>query len=736
MKAFGNNLIMNNLNLNMINNHKDRIDLKKNTKLSEFNCYLKIEKNGINYNVKNFINSSLQKILIFDKVSETNIMKRMIYINNSSNETILSFEITKINKIIDKFITQGKITIILNKDNLIIFISNSTKEILNNFIKYTKLNNNSDNNIDNSWNKIENISKGIINDNNLNLKIEKEDIRFGKKRKFKDLHKNFDQNNSNNNETNEIIRKNFEKNLLSKKNDFNNINNIPIKINSEKNKYINYFQNMPQIFIIDIFKYLDKENSNNFSLINKFIKKIHDGFMENLELRSETPAIQIKNILQRYYNLLSLKFGKGKKIKNEIFKNFCSNLKNLKKINLSHIDSLNESSIKKIFSKTKVENLIEIKINFDLNCLNSILNYINTFTKNLESFCFDSKKKEYLNNENELNIINNIDNSSSVKIFENLFSINKVTSLEYHALVKNILIEKKNLKKINSFLLNFNLLEKINIEKKNISNDFSNGFIIGKDKDKIPEFKIFSNLKVLKIKFLVIKNLRDLLLLKNCINIEYLSIKNILLLQKSLDFFYGKNKKNINISECDYGYSNYIVTKINFNNFKINIEEIERELNNNFQYINENLNNIDIKNNYENTCINNIQIKNFELHEDYIEIFVQIFSKIRKLKTLKLGDFINGEILNIICTFSKGIEILKIDSNEINDDDLILIMNKLINLKELDLRGSNNLHGSCFMQIQKFPQDLKKIKLSIQSFNFYKVIDYLKSKNIEARNYI
>jgi hypothetical protein len=732
MKDFENNTKNKIMNNTVVKNLKGSIECKKVIKLSEFNCYLKIEKNGLSYNMKNFINSSLQKILIFEEESENKIFKRIIYINNSSNDNILKFETNKIIRIIDKFINQGKITIILEKDNLIIFISNSTKEILENFIKYIKPNiNNFDNNKDSDFNDNTN--------NNLNSKLQKyisqDDSRFGKKRKFKDLHKNFDKIYFNNSNI-EITKKNFEQNLLSihKNKNINNYNDNLIKINKNKN----YFNEIPQVFIIDIFKYLDKENSNNFSLANKFIKKIHDGFMENLELRSETPAIQIKNILQRYDNLICLKFGKGKKIKNEIFKNFCSNLKNLRKINLSYIDSLNEASILKIFSKTKIENLIEIKINFDLICLNNILNYINIFSKNIETFCFDSQKKEYyFSHENEINNNNILKNNFS-KNFDNLLSTKKVSSLSYHSFIKCILMEKKNLKKINAFLLNFNILEKIDVEKMIKITD-KNSKIINKNEF---EFKIFSNLKIFKIEALVIKNIDDLLLLKNCINIEYLSIKNILLFKKSHDNN-TKMRNNYKPNDCKSEIinnnnfpSNNILTKINFNNFKIDIEEIERELNANFEKINDNLTNIKINDKNEKINLNEILIKDFELQEDYIEIFVKIFSKIRKLKKIKLGDFVNCEILKIICTFSKEIEILKINSNEINDEDLILIMNKLIHLRELDLRGCSNIYGNSFIEIQKIPQNLKKIKLSIQSFNFYKVIDYLKSKNIEARNYI
>ena len=104
----------------------------------------------------------------------------MIYINNSSNENIISFEVTKIIRIIDKLINQGKITIMLDKDNLIIFISNSTKEILENFIKCLKTENKN--------------LKGIIDKKE--KEIEQLEREFNEK--ISELNKNISQENENN----------------------------------------------------------------------------------------------------------------------------------------------------------------------------------------------------------------------------------------------------------------------------------------------------------------------------------------------------------------------------------------------------------------------------------------------------------------------------------------------------------------------------------------------------------
>jgi len=739
--------------------------------------------------------------VVYDEEISTDslkIIKRKVYLNSSNNENIFSFEVKNIEKIIDKLISEGKVTLILNlnqknisncdlKDlslnknsslalkqninslkqnyeleNYIIFISQSTKEILENFLKYIK-NYNQNQQINNikSHDKINlqasNLpvieqKKDIINSNSNN-------IRFGQKRKYQELYKKYENKNNTKSGINDSYNPNSKLSILNanqinlnnniicknQNNTFNNKFSLELNNNKIKIKKSSFdFKNIPDIIFNEIFVFLDKGSSNNFSLINKQIKKIHDGFMENLELRADTPADMFGFILSRFDNLRYLKFGKGKKIKNEIFKNFNSNLKNLISLDISQLENLNENSITKILSKTKPVNIKTLKLNFDLNCLNPILSYILTFTLKLEEFKINSQSISYY-----------LKTKDEEENLENLLMLNKISSMQYHKLLLDILNTKLYMKDLEIFLFNFSLVKTI-IEEEiennlilNKTNNVNEQNAVNSNQSKFDQFEnykikkfigfsnIFSNLEVIYFEIIIIKQIKDLLILQKAVSLKELTIKNILYLESPKNLNYYKTKSNGSNNQLDLYKCK--LKKINFKNFQLNIEEIERNLNTNFNYISNNLKEIVINDGegLEFEKQSNLKIiDTLDLDDDFVEIFIQIFSQIRNLTKIEMGEFINGDILRVICNFSKNISEIKLNSNLLIDDDINFILRKMINLEILDLRGCMYIYGNCFVELDKLPEKLKKVKLSLQSFNFHNLIEYLRNNNIEAQNYI
>lgn len=626
-------------------------------------------------------------------------------------------------------------------ENYVIFISQSTKEILDNFVKYikninpTNNNNNIALNATNSNNNFKSINssdnqvskKIVIEDSNNNKNFMPTDIRFGKKRKFKELYNQYGDSNKNSlQNNNNNIRNNMGNIDIPLKHQLNYTSSISNK--SEKSEFLNYDKilnlnkkqkfeviNVPDTFLYEIFQFLDKYSSKNFCLVNKRIKKIHDGFMENLQLRADTPAVMFNHILERFYNLRVLKFGKGKKIKNEVFKELNANLKFLTCLDISEIDNLNYNSLTKILSKANPKLLTTINICFDLNCLNEILGYIITFAANLEEFSSNSQLINfYLKTQEERETLTNLQ------------CLVKTNSTPYHMLLIQFLLGKSKLKNFQTFLMNFSLIENL-LKSTEISTLIENSVFQSSNSF---HKSIFSNLKILHLEVIVIRNIKDLSLLGGCENLEVLNIQNILMQECDKNQKYKQNNHN------NQDIFSRKLSKINFYNYKIDIEQVERDLNNNYNFINNNLSKIINLNKDENDIIEEANMAAVDLDDDFIEIFIKIFSNLRKLRIINFGEFLNSDILRIICSFCKNIESVTIKSNYISDEDIIILLRKMKLLEFLDLRGSDYIYGSCFIDVEKLPEKLKKIKLSLKSFNFYNLIEFLRKNNIEAHNYI
>ena len=105
------------------------------------------------------------------------------------------------------------------------------------------------------------------------------------------------------------------------------------------------------------------------SLINRELKGISDNYVEKLTIRDDTPSQIFNKLLVRFKKIKTLVFGKAKNFKNEIIKNLDTTLKNLECLDMSQVQNLNDTMIKRLFSKTNVKRLTTLKMNYYLESL-------------------------------------------------------------------------------------------------------------------------------------------------------------------------------------------------------------------------------------------------------------------------------------------------------------------------------------------------------------------------------
>ena len=115
---------------------------------------------------------------------------------------------------------------------------------------------------------------------------------------------------------------------------------------------------------------------------------------------------------------------------------------------------------------------------------------------------------------------------------------------------------------------------------------------------------------------------------------------------------------------------------------------------------------------------------------------MKIFYKLKNLSILNLGNFVNKEVLKIIVLYCKDLEKLSISTNNITDECIKNAIDNLPVLKFIDLRGCETIQGNCFLDINPWPIALKRVKLSLTNYNFYKLIEYLRSLGVDAENYL
>ena len=458
-------------------------------KIISMNCYIKIEKNGIEIKNKLLDNRDLLEMSInFNKYKYKNgnlFEAEIVEIRTKKNDFIFSFNKKDIIKINDKFSIQGKLTIIINKgkDKIVIFISKSTKELIDSFTNKL-INNNNNNN-----NKNENVIK--INENNFIIK--------NKKRQF---HQQYAK--------------------IHNKPQINLKQSLYYKTEKKKEIFIS-LNDFPDYLIFIIFDYLDKKTLlSKISLLNHQIKSYCDFYINSLIIRDDTPNEIFNKILMRFKNSKQLIFGKAKNFKNQNIKNLNGNLKQLEFLDISQIENLNDYSIRSLFSRTKIEKITTLKLNFYLECLYTALIYIFEFYKNL----------------NNLFILKNFDFSK--QNLKNLSKFPKIYHENIFKILNRILIsEEHKIKKLNIFIYNC-------IKFENNEN-------------------LFKNLIELNIDLLLINEIKNLKIFYNCnciknFKIGEIAIKNFI-----------KNEPNFNLIELNNNYDMNNLDQIDFDNDYIEI---------------------------------------------------------------------------------------------------------------------------------------------------------------------
>ena len=606
-------------------------------KIIEFSAYIKLERNGIKIENKFLQQSNLVNLKInhnqYKYIDQSIKEIDALEIRSKKGDMIFHCNIKDIIKINDKFIYEGKLTLIIQikEDKIILFISKSTKELLDAFI--SKITGKTPETKD-----LSSKNKNVNNSNNNNILLKN-------KRRFHELYAAKHNKNTYNNPKMRIESNNYNNEKV--------INNLLfLKNKNEKNKFIIDF---PDYLLFIIFEYLSKKILlSKVSLLNKELKKYSDSYIESLIIRDDTPKESFNRIINRFKNLKDLTFGKAKNFKNQNLKYFNCSLHNLERLDISQIENLNDHSIKTLFSRMKGIKVQSIKLNYFLESLYSALLYANQFFKNLNELTL--YRKPFLQDEKYLN--------------EKFIKFPKYYHINLFKTILNILNSREHKLKI----LNIFAFYMPNLNENDL---------------------IFKNLIELSFDLLMINHIKNLKIFSNCENLISFKIGDIII------------KDNIVKNEPVFYY--------------INLNEINQQL----------INNLNEQN------INNLN-QEIDFDNDYIDIFSKIFYKMKNLKKIEFGSFLTDDLCKLISIHLLNLEKVNFSSNYITDEGIKLILISCKNIKELNLMNCLKFLGSCFFDIhsQDFPINLKKAQFSISTYNYYHVINFLRSKGIKAENYI
>ena len=606
-------------------------------KIIEFSAYIKLERNGIKIENKFLQQSNLVNLKInhnqYKYIDQSIKEIDALEIRSKKGDMIFHCNIKDIIKINDKFIYEGKLTLIIQikEDKIILFISKSTKELLDAFI--SKITGKTPETKD-----LSSKNKNVNNSNNNNILLKN-------KRRFHELYAAKHNKNTYNNPKMRIESNNYNNEKV--------INNLLfLKNKNEKNKFIIDF---PDYLLFIIFEYLSKKILlSKVSLLNKELKKYSDSYIESLIIRDDTPKESFNRIINRFKNLKDLTFGKAKNFKNQNLKYFNCSLHNLERLDISQIENLNDHSIKTLFSRMKGIKVQSIKLNYFLESLYSALLYANQFFKNLNELTL--YRKPFLQDEKYLN--------------EKFIKFPKYYHINLFKTILNILNSREHKLKI----LNIFAFYMPNLNENDL---------------------IFKNLIELSFDLLMINHIKNLKIFSNCENLISFKIGDIII------------KDNIVKNEPVFHY--------------INLNEINQQL----------INNLNEQN------INNLN-QEIDFDNDYIDIFSKIFYKMKNLKKIEFGSFLTDDLCKLISIHLLNLEKVNFSSNYITDEGIKLILISCKNIKELNLMNCLKFLGSCFFDIhsQDFPINLKKAQFSISTYNYYHVINFLRSKGIKAENYI
>lgn len=669
--------------------------------LYEFSAYVKVEKNGIELSYKNFFKNIVSKLKLAKLKTHPN-ENACFLINNSKNETIFVFPESMITKIYNKNTLNGVMSIVFENgpETFSVFISKTTKEILDHFsqklidlkekrenlIKEVQIQTNPKVSFSNNQDKLK---------KNLNPALA---MKLEKKQQLKELYKEYGKEPRPNPKP-EGVRSN--NNLGIKPPDLQNkVTNIKgvIPINKKQSSFIKgYLLSYPVISFF-IFDFLDKENLKKCCILNKQMKDLHDSYMCNLVFRPDTPEKMFIRLLRRFNNITTLDFGNPKNIKNDTIKSMEFSLRSIETLKLSTACGyLNETSLINILKKTSNKSLRVVHFSQYKDCILSILQTIRHDHNSITDLYLEGPNfapSRYLE---EINKIGNA--------FFSMSYSNSNYKLFYNDTINKIIL---------SIISIFNNLTKVSLDSFSlwmIELNYKINFfgttptLISKNENKSNQINpasslsniSFSKLRALSINYLYVDSFKQIKLLSTAIHLEQLCINEIVIFKSSSKMtfsrFYTTNQQQVPKVEYEF----------------LNLEDKE----------------------YTDAGV--------DYDEDYLDVFSYFFSKLKKITLVSFGSFANSQILKIMTLYWKSLLAIQISSLKINDDDIrnLLLNCKLLN--NLDLRGCFNVTGDCFItgMTDKDFVNLKQVKLSITSHNYFRIINYLREvRGISAQNYL
>ena len=329
-----------------------------------------------------------------------------IRIKNKEGKKLFSFLLNEIYRIVDKQSSEGKLTLLIEKDkkkyNIMLF--KSTKEVIEHFLGKLISTKNNLNNIKNDPNSVKSVSTEYTSEknsksNSINMNLKQKNNIYGKRR-YNELYKqqktDLNLKKKKENKKDEILQLNI-KNL--------NLYKDIKKIKKEISPTIIYLcEVFPDYLTYQIFNFLDTKSLLwKVCLINKELKKICDSYIDKIKLKDDTPNEVFHRILSRFSYTKNIILGKAKNFNNSNIKEMIGSLRYLQYLDISSLENISDKSIHKLLVKTKGVNILSLKLNAYLESLHTALCYCLSFYKNMNELCLINNK--FKANEKDLQIV-------------------------------------------------------------------------------------------------------------------------------------------------------------------------------------------------------------------------------------------------------------------------------------------------------------------------------------------
>ena len=329
-----------------------------------------------------------------------------IRIKNKEGKKLFSFLLNEIYRIVDKQSSEGKLTLLIEKDkkkyNIMLF--KSTKEVIEHFLGKLISTKNNLNNIKNDPNSVKSVSTEYTSEKNsksnlINMNLKQKNNIYGKRR-YNELYKqqktDLNLKKKKENKKDEILQLNI-KNL--------NLYKDIKKIKKEISPTIIYLcEVFPDYLTYQIFNFLDTKSLLwKVCLINKELKKICDSYIDKIKLKDDTPNEVFHRILSRFSYTKNIILGKAKNFNNSNIKEMIGSLRYLQYLDISSLENISDKSIHKLLVKTKGVNILSLKLNAYLESLHTALCYCLSFYKNMNELCLINNK--FKANEKDLQIV-------------------------------------------------------------------------------------------------------------------------------------------------------------------------------------------------------------------------------------------------------------------------------------------------------------------------------------------